>query len=76
MSKKVETISFIASLASTGNTFSVDGQGASRVVFSVPESELPKAVKILLLKDKAFRVDINEVPKNQGGMDFTGKGLS
>ncbi len=51
-------IRFLASLASTGNTFSADGQGAAKVAFSVPESELANAVKILLLRDTAFQVDI------------------
>jgi len=58
MGESKETISFIASLASTGNTFSSDGNGAAKVVFSVPENELANAVKVLLLRNRTFTVSI------------------
>ncbi len=57
-------IEFIATLADVQSAISISSEGATRVKFDIPESELANAVKLLLLKGKAFRVSIEPIEDN------------
>ena len=54
-------IEFIATLPDTSTAISISGDGSSRVKLEIPDSELPNAVKLVLLKGKAFKVSIMPV---------------
>ena len=58
-------IQFIASLADITTAISIGADGATRVKFDIPESELANAVKLILLKGKAFKVSIEEVKQDK-----------
>jgi hypothetical protein len=51
-------IEFIASLPDIQTAISISGDGSTRVRFDIPESELANAVKLVMLKGKAFKVSI------------------
>ena len=52
-------IEFVASLPDILTAITISGEGATRVKFDIPESEIANAVKLVLLKGKAFRVRIS-----------------
>lgn len=54
-------ISFIASLPDILTAITISGEGATRVKFDIPESEIANAVKLVLLKGQAFRVNITTI---------------
>ena len=54
-------IEFIASLPDIQSAISIGGDGATRVKLDIPESELAQAVKLVLLKGKAFSVKIEVI---------------
>ena len=54
-------IEFIASLPDIQTAISIGGDGATRVKLDIPESELAQAVKLVMLKGKAFRVKIETI---------------
>jgi len=54
-------IEFIASLPDIQSAISIGGDGATRVKLDIPESELAQAVKLVLLKGKAFNVKIEVI---------------
>jgi len=54
-------IEFIATLPDSSTAISISGDGASRVKLDIPDSELANAVKLVLLKGKAFRVKIEPI---------------
>ena len=63
-------ITFIASLPDIQSAISIGGDGATRVKFDIPESEIAEAVKLVLLKGQAFRVTIETIEQeNFGGID-------
>ena len=59
-------LSFIASLADIASAITISGEGATRVKFDIPESELSNAVKLVLLKGQAFKVSIEPVSEEFG----------
>jgi len=67
-------LEFIASLADIASAITISGEGATRVKFDIPESEIANAVKLVMLKGQAFRVNIETIedggfviPQLQGG---------
>ena len=54
-------IQFMASLPDIQSAISIGGDGATRVKFDIPSSELAEAVKLTLLQGHAFRVTIEKV---------------
>ena len=54
-------IQFIASLPDIMTAITISGDGATRVKFDIPESEIANAVKLVLLKGQAFRVSIETI---------------
>ena len=52
-------IEFIATLSNSQNAITISDGGDTRVRFDIPSSELANAVKLVLLKGKAFKVIIN-----------------
>ena len=60
-------LEFIASLPDIQSAITISGEGATRVRFDIPESEIANAVKLVLLKGQAFKVKIETVE----GYDFT-----
>jgi hypothetical protein len=53
-------ISFWASLPVSASAISVDGNGAGRVKFDIPETELEAVLQLTKLVGRAFRVTIEE----------------
>lgn len=54
-------LEFIASLPDIQSAITISGEGATRVKFDIPESEIANAVKLVLLKGQAFRVGIETI---------------
>jgi len=54
-------IEFIASLPDILTAITISGEGATRVKFDIPESEIANAVKLVLLKGQAFKVSIETI---------------
>jgi len=52
-------VEFIATLSNSQNAITISDGGDTRVRFDIPSSELANAVKLVLLKGKAFKVIIN-----------------
>ncbi len=52
-------IEFMASLPDVATAIAISGDGSTRVKFDLPESEIANAVKLVLLKGKAFKVRIS-----------------
>ena len=52
-------ISFTASVPDIMSAINISGQGAIRLKLDIPESEIAEAVKLVLLKNTAFRVTID-----------------
>ncbi len=59
-------LEFIASLPDIQSAITISGEGATRVRFDIPESEIANAVKLVLLKGQAFKVKIETIE----GYDF------
>jgi len=57
-------IEFIASLPDIQSAILISGNGAVRVKLEIPESELAAAIKLVMLKGKAFKVTIKELEKD------------
>lgn len=51
-------IEFMASLSDVATAIAISGDGSTRVKFDIPESDIANAVKLVILKGKAFRVRI------------------
>ena len=60
-------IEFMASLPDSQTAISIGGDGASRVKFDVPDSDVAQVLKLLLLKGQAFRVKIEAVDRGIDG---------
>ena len=54
-------IDFIASLPDIQSAINISGNGAVRVKLDIPESEIAGAVKLVMLKGKAFKVNIETI---------------
>lgn len=54
-------IEFIATLSNSQNAITISDEGDTRVRFDIPASELANAVKLVLLKGKAFKVKIEPI---------------
>jgi len=65
-------IEFIASLPDIATAISISGDGATRVKFDIPESELANAVKLVMLKGQAFKVSIETVTQQDWGVRTDG----
>ena len=61
-------IEFIASLPDIMTAISIGGDGATRVKFDIPESEIANAVKLVLLKGQAFKVKIETIEQEDFGI--------
>ena len=57
-------IEFIASLPDIATAIAISGDGATRVKFDIPESDIANAVKLVLLKGQAFKVRIETLPSD------------
>ncbi len=60
-------IQFMASLACLQSAITIGNDGATRVRLDIPESEIAEAVKLVLLKGKAFRVTLEPVSEEVKG---------
>ncbi len=60
-------IEFWASLPDILTAITISGEGATRVKFDIPESEIANAVKLVLLKGQAFKVKIETVNEQRLG---------
>jgi len=60
-------LEFIASLPDIQSAITISGEGATRIKFDIPESEIANAVKLVLLKGQAFKVKIETIESD----DFT-----
>jgi len=57
-----ELIEFIATLPPIQSAMSVSGNGdGMRIKLDIPESEVPKAIKLMLLANSTFKVQITEM---------------
>ena len=54
-------IEFIASLPDILTAITISGEGATRVKFDIPESEIANAIKLVMLKGQAFKVNIETI---------------
>ena len=61
-------IEFIASLPNIQSAISIGGDGATRVKFDMPESDLAQAVKLVMLKGQAFKVSIETIKQEEWGV--------
>ena len=59
-------LEFIASLPDILTAITISGEGATRVKFDIPESEIANAVKLVMLKGQAFRVSIETIKEEFG----------
>ena len=57
-------IEFIASFPDIQSAISIGGDGATRIKLDIPESELAEAVKLVLLKGQAFKVEIEPIEQD------------
>ena len=57
-------IEFIASLPDIQTAITISGEGATRVKFDIPESEIANAVKLVMLKGQAFKVKIETIKQD------------
>lgn len=57
-------LEFIASLPDIQSAITISGEGATRVKFDIPESELPNAIKLVMLKGQAFKISIETLPSD------------
>ena len=54
-----EPITFLASFPPVQGAIRISGNGDGlRLQLDVPESEVPSAIRLLMLRDKAFRVTV------------------
>jgi hypothetical protein len=65
-------IEFVASLPDIQTAISIGGDGATRVRFDIPESELANAVKLVMLKGHAFRVKIETIKEDDWAVKVDG----
>ncbi len=65
-------IEFIASLPDIMSAISIGGDGATRVKFDIPESDIAQAVKLVMLKGKAFKVRIEVIKQEEFGVRIDG----
>lgn len=65
-------IKFIASLSDIQSAITISGEGATRVRFDIPESEIANAVKLILLKGQAFEVNIKTIPQEDWAVKING----
>ena len=59
----IDKVEFSASLPDMTTAIKISGQGAGRVSFDVPESDLAELLKVTLFRGKAFTVTISEQAK-------------
>jgi hypothetical protein len=65
-----ELIEFIATLPPIQSAMSVSGNGdGMRIKLDIPESEVPKAIRLMLLANTAFRVQITEIEQGLTKLD-------
>ena len=65
-------IEFIASLADVQTAISIGGDGSTRLKLDIPASELAEAVKMVMLKGKAFKVNIEAIEQEDWGVKVDG----
>ena len=65
-------LSFIASLADIASAITISGEGATRVKFDIPESEIANAVKLVMLKGQAFKVNIETIKQEDWAVKTDG----
>uniref|UniRef100_A0A6M3KA84 Uncharacterized protein n=1 Tax=viral metagenome TaxID=1070528 RepID=A0A6M3KA84_9ZZZZ len=61
-------IDFIASLPDIQSAINISGNGAVRVKLDIPESEIADAIKLVMLKGKAFKVNIETIEEENWGV--------
>ena len=57
-----EPISFIGSFPSIATAIRVHGDGGARIVIDIPENELPAIARLLLMRGKAIKVTVEDIP--------------
>lgn len=65
-------IELIASLPDITTAITIGGDGSTRVKFDIPESELANAVKLVMLKGKAFKVQIETIEEDDWTVKIDG----
>jgi len=65
-------IQFIASLPDIQSAISIGGDGATRVKFDIPESELAEAMKLVMFKGQAFKVKVETIGQNDWAVRIDG----
>ena len=58
-------INFTATLSDVSTAISIDADGATRVKFDIPESDLAEAMKLVLFKGQAFKVTVETLNQNK-----------
>jgi len=56
----MDKIEFVASLPDIQSAITISGEGATRVKLDIPETELAKAIRLVMLKGQAFKVIIDD----------------
>lgn len=59
-----EPISFIASFPNIQTAIRVAGDGGARILLDIPEDELPAIARLLLMRGKAIKVTVEDIPTN------------
>lgn len=63
-------IEFIASLPDIQTAIKIGGDGSTRLQLDIPENEIANAVKLVMLKGKAFKVVLEPLEdENWGAVD-------
>ena len=57
-----EPISFIASFPNIQTAIRVAGDGGARILLDIPENELPAIARLLLMRGKAIKVTVEDIP--------------
>lgn len=66
--KRLEPISFVASLPDIKTAIGISGKGDGRLVLDIPQSELAEVVKLTLLSDKPLKVTIEEYEQRRSSV--------
>ena len=57
-----QRITFIASFPGIASAIRVAGDGGARILLDIPENELPAIARLLLMRGKAIKVTVEDIP--------------
>lgn len=60
-----EPISFTASFPGIASAIRVAGDGGARILLDIPENELPAIARLLLMRGKAIKVTVEDIPSEK-----------